>query len=512
MVSNDIRDVYRQLVLKLEERSRLGGVMGVLHWDQEVIMPVGAGSARAKQMAALAGVLHEKSINPRIGHLIKKLILSGTDEFTEVEWCNIREAKREFDLETKIPKELVQEIAELGSRGHQVWAKAREENRFEDFAPILERFIVLKTKWAEYAFPDLAPYDANLDIYERGMTMERLTPIFDRLKSELIPLIHSINNCGNKPDASFLEGNFPIDKQTALGNSISRDMGFDFARGRMDVSVHPFCGGGHATDVRITTRYREDNFIESLYAVIHETGHGLYEQGRMPDSLDLPVSEPLTMAIHESQSLFWERMIAQGKSFCIRYLDKFIEVFPESLQGVTAERLYEAINICQPSFIRVEADEITYPMHIILRYEIERALFDGTLRVKDLPEVWNSKMEEYLGIRPSTDTLGVLQDVHWSGGAFGYFPSYTLGAMYACQFYNKMLADLKDVPARIEEGDLTCIKNWLNENIHQQGRLHSPDDLARKVTGQGLNPDVFIDYLKAKYNAIYGLDYSGANL
>ncbi len=506
MPSDDIKNIYRQLVRKLEERSRLGGVMGVMHWDQEVIMPQGAAESRAMQMAALAGVLHEKSVDPCLGGLINKLINSEPDEFTGVEWCTIREAKREFDLETKIPKELVQEIAELGSRGHQVWAKAREEDRFEDFAPILERFIILKSKWAEHAFPEMEPYDANLDIYERGMTMDRLSPIFENLKNELIPLIRSIKNSDMKPDDSFLEGDFPIDKQEALGNSISRDMGFNFDKGRMDVSVHPFCGGGHPTDVRITTRYRTENFIESLFAVIHETGHGLYEQGRMADSLDLPVSEPLTMAVHESQSLFWERMIAQGKSFSIRYLDKFKEVFPDFLKGVSADSLFMAINVCRPSFIRVEADELTYPVHIILRYEIEKSLFDGTLKVEDLPDAWNDKMEEYLGLRPSTNTLGVLQDVHWSGGAFGYFPSYTLGAMYACQFYNKMIVDIKDIPERIEQGDLACIKTWLNENIHCQGRLYSPDQLAEKVTGQILEPDIFINYLKTKYNAIYGLN------
>ena len=506
MPSNDISDVYRKLVQKLEERSRLSGVMGIMHWDQEVIMPKGSADARAKQMAALAGVLHEKSINQELGSLIYKLFNVGMSEFTNIEWCNINEAKRDFDLATKIPGVLIQELAELSSHGHQVWAKAREENRFVNFSPILERLIDLKIKWANYAFPNLDPYDANLDIYERGMRVKNLAPIFDKLKCELIPLIRSIKNSGAKPDASFLEGKFPVDKQEALAKSISRDMGFDFNRGRMDVSVHPFCGGGHPTDVRITTRYRTDNFIESLFAVIHESGHGLYEQGRMPDFLDLPVSEPLTMAIHESQSLFWERMIAQGKNFCTRYFDKFIEVFPDSLNGVSVDKLYNAINICRPSFIRVEADEVTYPMHIILRYEIEKGLFDGTIKVKNLPEVWNGMMEEFLGICPSTDGQGVLQDVHWSGGAFGYFPSYTLGAIYACQFYNKMLIDLKNVPDLIDRGNFAIIKVWLNENIHLQGRLYSPDNLALKVTGQPLNPDIFINYLKNKYNAISELN------
>ena len=273
----------------------------------------------------------------------------------------------------------------------------------------------------------------------------------------------------------------------------------------MDVSVHPFCGGGHPTDVRITTRYRSESFIDSLFAVIHETGHGLYEQGRMSGFMDLPVSESLTMAIHESQSLFWERMIAQNFYFCDYYLNLFVETFPEALQGVSSNTLYAAINRCDPSFIRVEADEVTYPLHIILRYEIEKGLFDESISVKDLPDVWNDKMEEYLGVRPSSNSEGVLQDVHWSGGAFGYFPSYTLGAMYACQFYSKMLLDLNDIPENIKGGNFSYIKKWLNDNIHKQGRLYSPENLIYKVTGDEINPDFFISYLKQKYGEIYRL-------
>jgi carboxypeptidase Taq len=493
MSSPKCRDFYQELIVKLEERSRLEGIMGIMHWDQEVIMPSGATDARSKQMATLAGVIHEKSIDPEFGNLINKIKIK---EFTDIEQCNVNEAKRIFELETKIPKVLVQEMAELSSRGHQIWAKAREENNL----------IALKKKWASYAFPDLDPYDANIDLYERGMRMERITPIFEQLKEKLIPLIKAIGNSKNEIDTKFLEGNFSIDKQKTLGKIISNDIGFDFDKGRMDESVHPFCGGGHPTDVRITTRYRSDNFIESLYGVIHETGHGLYEQGRMLDFHDLPVSEPLTMAIHESQSLFWERMVAQNKMFCDRYIDKFSEIFPDNLSGVSSNKLYSAINKCHPSFIRVEADEVTYPMHIILRYEIEKGLFDGTIKVENLPNVWNDKMEEYLGIIPTSDSLGLLQDVHWSGGAFGYFPSYTLGAMYACQFYEKMLRDFNDNSVKFIDGDFLCIKNWLNKNIHQLGRLYTPDDLAMKVTGESLNPDIYINYLKNKYSEIYQLN------
>ena len=505
MNSKKLKDMYQQLVNKLEERSRLGGVMATMHWDQEVIMPKAAAENRSKQMAALAGVLHDKSVDVEIGSLIDKLFEGDLNNFTEIEQCNIYEAKREYELETKIPKQLIQELAELSSNGHQVWAKARQENKFEDFAPTLERLIILKKKWAGFAFPELDPYDANIDIFERGMRMECLTPIFDTLKKELIPLIDAIRKSPINPDIDFLRGNFPIDKQEALGRIISKDIGFDYDRGRMDVSVHPFCGGGHPTDVRITTRYRSESFIDSLFAVIHETGHGLYEQGRMLGFMDLPVSEPLTMAIHESQSLFWERMIGQNFYFCDHYLNLFVETFPESLQGVTLDTLYAAINRCDPSFIRVEADEVTYPLHIIIRYEIEKELFDETISVKDLPDIWNYKMEEYLGVSPPSNSEGVLQDVHWSGGAFGYFPSYTLGAMYACQFYSKMLLDINDISKQIKEGNFSCVKKWLNDNIHKAGRLYSPENLLYKVTGDSINPDFFISYLKQKYGQIYSL-------
>ena len=505
MNHNDYKNTYFLLARKLEDISRLGGVIGVLHWDLEVMMPAGAADARAMQMSSMAGALHEKSTDSEIGKLLNQLLKAGPEPFTDVEWCNIRESKRDYDIDTKVPRELVQEIAELGSRGHHVWAKARQENRYQDFAPVLERFIQLKIKWAEHVYPDREPYDANIDIYERGTSMAQITPVFEHLKAELIPLIKAIVDKGWHPDTGFLEGEFPIEKQEALGRTISEDMGFSFEHGRMDVSIHPFCGGGHPSDVRITTRYRTDNFIESLYAVIHETGHGLYEQGRMVEGRDLPASESLTMGIHESQSLFWERMIAQSSSFCERYLQTIAEIFPENFANVTADHLYRASNVSKPSFIRVEADEVTYPLHVILRFEIEKGLFDGSYSVSNLPDIWNEKMEDYLGICPPPGILGVLQDVHWSGGSFGYFPSYTLGAMYACQFFNALEKELPDIRKSVEEGNLDPARLWLNKNIHQKGRLYTPDELVRRVTGEPLNPDHFIKYLKYKYGGIYNL-------
>jgi carboxypeptidase Taq len=502
-MTTNTKNAYSDLVDKLEEISRLGGVMSTLHWDQEVIMPSGAAQSRAKQISALAGVIHERSTDPKLGDCLSALSEEDPSTFNQFEACNIREAQREYDKETKVPKKLVQEMAELGSKGHFVWIKARKDNKFSDFAPTLERFIELKKEWAACVFPDLSAYDANIDNFERGTTMAEIAPIFERLKAELIPLIKSVREAKYQPDTSFLEGTFPVDRQEALGKQISRDMGFAFDQGRMDVSVHPFCGGGHPTDVRITTRYHDSDFIESLYAVIHETGHGLYEQGRMKEGRDLPVSEALTMGIHESQSLFWERMIAQNKAFCAHYIETIRATFPQNLEAVTSDTLYEAINTCNPSFIRVEADELTYPLHVILRFEVEMGLFDGSVRVCELPELWNDKMENYLGVRPPTDTLGVLQDVHWSGGAFGYFPSYTLGAMYACQFFNTMQSELPDTLKHIESGNFSPIKNWLNAKIHSQGSLYSPQELVQRITGEPLNPDHFINYLKTKYHAIY---------
>jgi carboxypeptidase Taq len=498
-------DSYQKLTGRLEELTSLNGIAGILHWDQEVIMPSGGVGFRAKQMSTLAGILHEKSTDPAIGDWLSDLEGQAVDEFDSYQAANIREAKRDYEREVKVPKKLAQEMAELSATGRQVWVKARQENRFEDFAPNIKRWIELRKEWACHVEPEKTVYDANIDAYERGGSTEKFEKIFEKVKKELIPLVKAIEENGKEPDSSFLDGDFPTEKQKELGQQISEDIGFAFDKGRMDVSVHPFCGGSHPTDVRITTRYRSDNFVESLYAVIHETGHGLYEQGRMERDRDLPVSEHLSMGIHESQSLFWERMIAQSESFCHCYLPKFKEAFPEKLKDISVKKFYEGINLSEPSMIRVEADEVTYPLHIILRFEIEKGLFDGSMSPDDLPEIWNDKMETYLGIRPKTDTEGVLQDIHWSMGSFGYFPSYTLGAMYACQFFNTLKKQDTGIEDKIKLGNFTDIKKWLNESIHQKGRLYSTDDLVTQVTGEPLNPDYFIKYLKDKYSNIYQL-------
>ncbi len=496
---------YQTLVGKLEEISHLNGVMATIGWDHQVMMPSGAAEIRSEQIAALAGVIHERMTDPHLEDCLDVLKEENITSLSKIERCNIIEARRNVTLEAKVPKRLVQEMAKLSSQSHLIWVAARQENKFSDFAPILKRFLELKKEWAQCVFPGMDPYDANIDNFERGTVKDEITPIFARLKDELIPLIKAVQDSSYQPNTSFLHGKFPVKKQEMLARQISQDIGFQFDQGRMDVSVHPFCGGSHPTDVRITTRYQESNFIESLYAVIHETGHGLYEQGRMLEGRSLPASESLTMGIHESQSLFWERMIAQSKPFCSHYFETIRATFPENLAGESATSFYQAINSCKPDFIRVEADELTYPLHVILRYEIECGLFDGSISVDDLPGIWGELMFKYLGVKPPTDTLGVLQDSHWSGGAFGYFPSYTLGAIYACQFYRSMVKELPDTEENISTGNFVPIKNWLNEKIHCQGRLCTPQELVMQVTGEKLNPDYFVSYLNKKYTEIYRL-------
>ncbi|SES74068.1 carboxypeptidase Taq [Nitrosomonas marina] len=501
-------NLYQSLVEKLEEISHLNGVMSTMGWDQEVMMPAGAAQARSKQIATLAGIIHERMTHPSLGECLEMLQEKCNQE-NAIERCNILEARRQYDLMTRIPKRLVQALAELGSRGQTTWVQARRDNTFDSFAPVIQEFLTLKKEWASCAFPEMQPYDANLDLFERGTTSAEVSVIFDQLKTALIPLIDSIRGHDYQPDTSFLKGYFAIDKQAELARIISKDIGFDFQKGRMDVSVHPFCGGSHPTDVRITTRYTELDFIESLYAAIHETGHALYEQGRMPGYEDLPVSESLTMGIHESQSLFWERMIGQSRVFCAHYFELISKTFPDNFQNKTADSLYQAVNACQPGLIRVEADELTYPLHVILRFEIEKDLFEDKIAVEDLPAVWNEKMVSYLGISPPNDSLGVLQDSHWSAGAFGYFPSYTLGAIYACQFYAAAQKDLGDIESKITAGEFAPIKHWLNEKIHSQGRLYTPRELVLRITGEPLNGMRLIEYLEAKYGELYRLNGKG---
>lgn len=503
-----VRQDYECLVKKLRDTSSLAGISGLLGWDEMVQLPSGAGECRAQQKAALAGVIHERSVDPEIGDILNRIEKADSSELSSWEAACVREAAREYKKNTAVTEDLVRREAALESKGYLQWVKAREANDFQQFAPVLKEWIEIRKERAALVDPSKPAYDVLADDYSAGLTAARVTEIFDQVKQGLIPFLAELNSRGTAPDNSWLTGDFDISKQEALCRDIAVAIGFDLNKGRLDVSVHPFTGGTHPTDVRMTTRFKKDDVTEGLTGAIHETGHALYEQGRNLEYDGLPVNSAAGMAIHESQSLLWERMVALSLPFSAYLLPKLHEAFPGAFpSSKTPVDLYNALNVVKKeSFIRVESDEVTYPMHIILRFEIEKALVEGEISVNDIPSIWNAKMKEYLNISPSSDAQGCLQDVHWSAGLFGYFPTYTLGAMSAVQIYETAKEQLPSLEKDIEEGNFKPLKEWLNKKVHSLGSLYpTADDLLVAVTGKPLDPQVFLTYLKNKYSNIYNI-------
>lgn len=507
-ISTTVREDYEALVKKLKDTSALAGISGLLGWDEMVQLPSGAGECRAQQKAALAGVIHERSIDPELGALLDRLTHADDAELSSWEAACVREAAKEYKKSTSVTEDLVRREAALESKGYLQWVKAREANDFKQFAPVLKEWIETRKERAALVDSSKPAYDVLADDYSAGLTAARVTEIFDEVKKGLIPFLSELNATGRAPDNTWLNGDFEIAKQEALCKEIAVAMGFDLNKGRLDVSVHPFTGGAHPTDVRMTTRFKKNDVTEGLTGAIHETGHALYEQGRNLDYDGLPVNSAAGMAIHESQSLLWERMVALSLPFSAYLLPKLHAAFPNSFpSSKTPEDLYNALNVVKKeSLIRVESDEVTYPMHIILRFEIEKALVEGELSADDIPSVWNAKMKEYLNVSPPSDAQGCLQDVHWSAGLFGYFPTYTLGAMSAVQIYETAKEQLPSLEEDISVGNFKPLKEWLNKNIHSLGSLYpTADDLLIAVTGKPLDPQVFLRYLKEKYSKIYKL-------
>ncbi|KAI8464429.1 MAG: putative carboxypeptidase [Monoraphidium minutum] len=498
---------YGKLVSKLRELNALEGISGLLGWDEMVMMPAGAAESRGAQKSALAGVIYDKKTEPEMGSLLEGLKAEAA-KLGPVPAAVVRDASKEYRKATALPKELVQRIAKLETDAYAAWVEARKASDFSKFAPFLQQWVDVRREAAALIDPARDPYDVLLDDYEKGMTAARLDGIFDEVRGGLVPLIADLKSKGTPPDDKWLTGDYDTKAQAALCQEIALDMGFDLEHGRLDVSVHPFTGGAHPTDVRMTTRFKAHDLTEGLTGAVHETGHALYEQGRnlSPEWRDLPVNTALSMGIHESQSLLWERMVALGQPFCHYMAGKVHKHFPSFPERPPAD-LYAAINtIKDPSLIRVESDEVTYGMHIVLRYEMERALIGGTLKVEDVPRVWNEKMAQYLGVTPKDDAQGCLQDVHWSAGLFGYFPTYLLGAMYACQIYQHASTQIPGLEAKIQAGDFKPLREWLNANIHTRGSLDpSGDDLMAAVTGSPLKPSVFLAHLRAKYAGLYKL-------
>ena len=492
---------YAELTQRLADLTALEEVVGILSWDQEIVMPSGAAQARGRQLSTVQVVAHERLTHPRLAALLAQLHDDASLDATQA--ANVREAQRDVRKATRVPSELVRALGETAVRGHEVWVAARRNKKFQQFAPVLRELVDLAKQRAAAIAPGMPAYDVLLDDFEPGMTMAQLDPVFARLKEVLLPLIARVRAATNVPDMTWLKHHVPAEMQRGVGESVVRAMGYDFTRGRLDTSVHPFCGGAGPTDVRITTRYDEAAFLGSLTGMIHETGHALYEQGRDLELADQPVSRPRSMGIHESQSLLWEKQVAQGAAFWQAHYPKLQQAYGFLRAKPLADFLF-GVNFVNPqNLIRVSADELTYPLHVILRYEIERELFSGRLDVDDLPQAWNQRMHGYLGITPPDDAVGVLQDVHWSGGAFGYFPCYTLGALYAAQFYQAAVAQHPEIAEKLAQGEVEPLLGWLRANVHQVGSRLETDALVTAATGRKLDPEAFLTYVVAKYTKLY---------
>ncbi len=491
----ELRDHFAEIM-------RLNYIQALLSWDQEVnMMEYKSLEGRSKQVSLIEKLLHQRVTDERVGTLIKK---AEKLELNEIEKAMLREITREYNLATKLPEELVTEIAETSILAAREWREARKKSNFSIFQELLEKTVELQKEKAEKlgTHPDL--YSTLIDLYEPGATYNWIANIFDPIKPKLIDFIKKLNSSPNKPHDSLLKKSYDENKQFELSREIIKKLNFDFGYGRQDKVTHPFTTSLASFDVRITTRTTEP-FPDCITSTIHEFGHAIYEMGIKKELHDTILCNGTSMGIHESQSRMWENIVGRSKEFWIYWYPTFQKYFPENLKDYPLEEFHRAINIVQPSFIRVNADEVTYGLHIILRFEIEKDLIEGKIQVDELPEIWNTKFEELLGIVPPNDAQGVLQDVHWSMGSIGYFPTYFLGNLYAAQIYNSALKAKPNLPEDYKKGEFSNLLSYLRENIHQHGAVYRANDLIKRVTGEDLNPDYFLKYIETKFKPIYRL-------
>ena len=492
---------YSDFLSIVKELGALDQIGGLLTWDEETYIPPGAVPDRAIQKAALTGIVHERLTSPRMGKLLREL--KKRPGLAPDQKVIVRETDRKYKRATAIPKELLQEISKTESLAMQAWVKARKARDYKGFEPLLKKMIGLKMKVAECVGYDDRPYDAMLDEYEPYMKSAEVEVLFSRFRDKLVPLVSRILDCGTQTDETPARGDFPEERQREFLMLLIKDIGYDLERGRMDVAPHPFTVGS-MRDVRITVRYDLHDVRPAIFGAIHEAGHGMYEQGYLEKYYHTPLAESVSLGIHESQSRMWENIVGRSLPFWRHFLPKLQNVFP-SMSGVTPERFHRAVNTVKKSFIRVEADEVTYNLHIMLRFEVENAIFEGKLRTPEIPQFWNERFESYLGLEVPDDSQGCLQDIHWSIGALGYFPTYSLGTIYATQLYDRAKKDIAGLEDQFAAGNFAEFLGWLRRNIHNQGKRHGASDLIKRVTGEGLNEDHFLRYLKQKYGAIYGI-------
>jgi len=501
------------LTTRLSEIQRINSAASLLSWDQETYMPAGGGEARAEQISTLQGIAHQKLISPEIEQLLATWVDPQTGESRESPgeaWDEptrslLREVWRDYSRAKKLPSDFVMTLSRECSLAQQVWAEAKENRAFSQFLPNLRTVLSLKREEAEYLGYRDSPYNALLDVYEPGFTIAALRPLFAQIKGRLVPLLKKIQQSSVQIDDTILFHTFDQARQLEFGRMVLIAMGYDFERGRLDLSAHPFTTSFHPTDVRVTTRVHEHDLQSCLFSCIHEGGHGLYDQGLDPRYFGTPLGDSVSLGIHESQSRMWENCVGRSRAFWRFFYPMLQQTFHHQLRALDGEQFYAAINRVKPSLIRVEADELTYNLHVMLRFEIEQDLIEGRTKPEDLPGIWNQKMEQYLGIVPSNDAEGVLQDVHWSFGAFGYFPTYTLGNLYSVQFYEQAKLEIPHLEDEIAAGQLMLLQRWLGQKIHRWGRMFTPDHLAQRVTGKSLDPEPFLIYVEKKYGELYQL-------
>lgn len=473
----------------------------LLQWDQEVNMPEKGADGRSRQIATLSVIAHEWSTDAEYGQLLESL--SKDESLSWEQKRNVEVSLEEFKKHQKYNSAFVKKMSSTISKAFNAWQAARKANNFQIFVPALEKIIALKREEAALLGFQGHPYNALLNEYEPGATVAMIDELFVGVKSSLLSLLDKINS-STKPVNSFAGKKINADGQWKVSIEFLKKMGYDFKAGRQDYGQHPFCTNFNSNDVRVTTRANEDDIFDMLSSSIHEGGHALYEQGLLYENYGLPAGAYISLGIHESQSRLWENNVGRSKAFWKDNFSILEKSFPEECIGLSSEEVFLSNNIVEPTFIRVQADELTYHFHVMIRYELEKRLMEGSLEVKDLKDEWNNMYRQYLGIEVTSDNQGVLQDVHWSHGLMGYFPTYSLGSFYAAQFYHQATKDIPNLEDKIASGDLLILKEWLNKNIHQYGKLYGAEEICKKVTGEGLNFDYFYEYLSGKLAKVYG--------
>ena len=506
MVS-EIEKVEKEFLDYVKKISAYNEALALIYWDLRTGAPKKGVDQRSEVIGMLSSEVFKMSTSEEMAYFIATLSAEAVQtSITEITKKAVDECRDTYERNNKIPPNEYKEFVILQSKSGSAWEEAKEKSDFSLFQPYLEQIVTYTRKFIEYWGYQDYKYNTLLDIYEPGMTVDILDRVFAQLRNRIVPLVQQVNESESKPNTAFLYQHFSKEKQKQFSVEILKVLGFDFEAGRLDETMHPFATGINRGDVRVTTRYDENDFRGAIFGTIHECGHAIYEQNISPALTGTLLDNGTSMGIHESQSLFFENFIGRNKYFWKKQFDLLKEFAPGQFDQVTLDDFYRAINESKSSLIRIDADELTYPLHIMIRYEIEKGLFDGEIEVKDLPKVWNEKYKEYLGIVPKNDAEGVLQDVHWSDGSFGYFPSYALGYMYASQFKQAMLKDLPGFNELLANGEIEPIKKWLNEKIHQYGKMKKPLEILKEITGEGLNAQYLINYLEDKYKEIYQIN------